>query len=329
MRIIRSLLGFCSVLLLVMAFSGAAVRAADEPGVSDTSAPTAESASPSDESEPAPSEEPAEVPEAAGEASNSADYLVNRTRGDGKKLGVIFADGPDVTWTPKILDLLKQNESRATFCIKGVDAGKDPSILRRIINEGHAVCNHTWKHDKPSDQSPEQLRQELTDTNAALRQAAGDPNLPIPYFLAPSSAYGEHGPAIAAELGMTSVATTIHPLDFDNSPAAVIAQRIRDQLHETGVVLTHDGIPNVSQTYAAYATLLPELRKQGWTLDLPAIASGLEPPHCTAPAWQWWTFYRQGDRVSHNGHVYQALRRVTVLLPPWQLGWLWRDLGRC
>lgn len=254
-------------------------------------------------------------------------YLVDRTRTDGKSVAIIFADGPNPEWTPKILDLLRSNHARATFCIKGIDAAKQPVILQRIALEGHTLCNHTWKHDKPADLTESQIRDDLASTNAAIRTAVGDPDIPIPYFLAPSSAYGPHAPTIAAEFGMTSVLTTVHPLDYDGSTGDVIADRIRTQLKDGGIILTHDGIPNVSQTYAAYSTLLPELRNAGWRFDLPknVVSPTVE---CTAPQWNWRKLYTPGERISQHGRLYQS-HWYTIVAPPNAARWLWNDLGPC
>ncbi len=65
-----------------------------------------------------------------------------------KKLYLSFDDGPHPTITPRVLDILKDFNAKATFfCIgKNIEANKD--VFERIIAEGHAIGNHTFNHDK-------------------------------------------------------------------------------------------------------------------------------------------------------------------------------------
>ncbi|MDS0528580.1 polysaccharide deacetylase [Clostridium sp. SHJSY1] len=70
---------------------------------------------------------------------------------DGKKVVYLtFDDGPSTTNTPKVLDILKENEIKATFMIMGKNAehsNQSKEILRRTAKEGHAIGNHTYSHD--------------------------------------------------------------------------------------------------------------------------------------------------------------------------------------
>src|SRR5690606_2643848 len=58
-----------------------------------------------------------------------------------------FDDGPSRTVTPKILDILYSYDIKATFFVVGKQAEKNPDILRRIYEEGHAIGNHTYTHN--------------------------------------------------------------------------------------------------------------------------------------------------------------------------------------
>lgn len=57
-----------------------------------------------------------------------------------------FDDGPDPDLTPKILDLLKRHEAKATFFVIAKKAKKSPDLMRRILNEGHSIGNHSLDH---------------------------------------------------------------------------------------------------------------------------------------------------------------------------------------
>ena len=75
----------------------------------------------------------------------------------GYKPGVValsFDDGPDPKWTPKILDILKQQNVKATFMMIGEQAQDNVSLMKRVMAEGHEIGNHTWTHPDISEISP-------------------------------------------------------------------------------------------------------------------------------------------------------------------------------
>lgn len=67
---------------------------------------------------------------------------------DGKKVAYLtFDDGPSVTNTPKILDILKKNNIKATFFVIGKNAEENSALLKREAEEGHVIGNHTYSHN--------------------------------------------------------------------------------------------------------------------------------------------------------------------------------------
>ena len=61
-------------------------------------------------------------------------------------IALTFDDGPDTLYTPKILDILKEKNVRATFFLIGRKINKYPEITKRIYEEGHCIGNHTYNH---------------------------------------------------------------------------------------------------------------------------------------------------------------------------------------
>jgi peptidoglycan-N-acetylglucosamine deacetylase len=194
-----------------------------------------------------------------------------RTRGDG--VALTFDDGPDPIQTPKILDLLAQYHVKATFCLIGVNVQAHPELVRRIVAEGHAVCNHTWHHSLTlGTEPPVAIRDDLRRTNDAIRRAA--PDAQIRYVRAPGGNFTPAFVSVAADMNMTSIYWHVDPRDWEHpageSPAAhrarVIAA-VQTQVRNGSIVLSHDyGQPD---TIAAYRTLIPWLQ-QRYTLVAPA-----------------------------------------------------------
>ena len=62
-------------------------------------------------------------------------------------IAMTFDDGPHATNTPRLLDILKERNIKATFFLVGQCAREYPAIVRRILAEGHELGNHTWDHE--------------------------------------------------------------------------------------------------------------------------------------------------------------------------------------
>ncbi|MGA9564676.1 MAG: polysaccharide deacetylase family protein, partial [Candidatus Korobacteraceae bacterium] len=91
-------------------------------------------------------------------------YTVDMYGSSPKKIAITFDDGPDPEWTPKILDVLKEKNAKATFFLIGVEAEKNASLTKRIYNEGHEIGNHTFTHPDISNVSKRYFEVELNLT---------------------------------------------------------------------------------------------------------------------------------------------------------------------
>src|SRR5207302_8484146 len=69
-------------------------------------------------------------------------YVIERTGDHPGMIALTFDDGPDPSYTPALLDILKQENVPATFFVIGKHGQAEPDLLRRIINEGHEIGNH-------------------------------------------------------------------------------------------------------------------------------------------------------------------------------------------
>lgn len=102
--------------------------------------------------------------------------------GKKKVIALTFDDGPDPKDTPRILDLLKQHHARATFFVIGSKAGKHTDLLRREMEEGHEIANHTFTHHFFNNSfTAERIHNEIAKTQEVIytvtgqRQRCSDP----------------------------------------------------------------------------------------------------------------------------------------------------------
>jgi membrane peptidoglycan carboxypeptidase len=198
-------------------------------------------------------------------ATGGFDPVVH-TAGQGRRLALTFDDGPS-DYTPAILDLLDKYRIKATFCMVGEQVAAYPATVRRIVADGHRLCNHSMHHDDLADMSQSRIKDDIGGTDAGLATAV--PGATVPYFRAP---YGDWGASakIGAQLGHTPLGWLVDPDDWMLPGADVIASRIEQQLTPRAVVLVHDGGGDRRQTIDALKKAIPRLLDGGWKFDFPA-----------------------------------------------------------
>jgi peptidoglycan-N-acetylglucosamine deacetylase len=105
----------------------------------------------------------------------------------GARVALTFDDGPDARFTPELLDILNSAGVAATFFLVGRRAVKQPSIVRRMLEEGHSLGSHTWSHPDPRMASAKALLREYRDGRHAIEDVAGTV---VPLFRPPMGHVG-------------------------------------------------------------------------------------------------------------------------------------------
>ncbi|MDQ0750475.1 glycosyltransferase involved in cell wall biosynthesis [Streptomyces africanus] len=90
-----------------------------------------------------------------------------------RTVALTFDGGPDPVWTPRLLDLLRRNNARATFFVHGAQAARHPELVRRIRAEGHEIGSNTYTGAVLGESSAPRFRSELELTQSALAGATG------------------------------------------------------------------------------------------------------------------------------------------------------------
>ncbi|WP_078900611.1 polysaccharide deacetylase family protein [Streptomyces sp. SBT349] len=201
----------------------------------------------------------------AGTAADTT--IIDSTRGGGQSVAFTFDDGPNPADTPRLLEVLRRHNVDAVFCLWGDHVRQNPGLVRQIVADGHTLCNHSMYHNDMGSWSQAQIRADLEQTSAAIRQAV--PGAQIPYFRAPNGSWGQT-PQVAASLGMQPLGWRLTINDWEPSNADQLAQRLRSGITPGAVVLLHDGGGDRSATVTAVDRVIPEFQSQGWRFDLPA-----------------------------------------------------------
>ena len=149
-------------------------------------------------------------------------------------LALTFDDGPDPKWTPAILDILKQENVPATFFIIGKNGQAYPDLVRRIVNDGHEVGNHSFTHPNLGEIPLSLTELELNATQRLIESEVGRSTVLFrpPYFGdAEADKPQEVEPALVAQrLGYIMVGVRIDPDDWQLPVTAdQIVQRTVDR----------------------------------------------------------------------------------------------------
>ncbi|MCF2527114.1 polysaccharide deacetylase family protein [Yinghuangia soli] len=218
------------------------------------------------------------APTAGGESRSShrmapdrkvSPEITRETEAGGKAVALTIDDGPDPRSTPQMLDLLKQHNAKATFCMLGPAAKAHPDLVKRVAAEGHRLCNHSMSHNvRQSSESEDYNRNEIVEANRLIQEAAG-PDAKIWYYRAPGGDFKPWIRDIAAENGLRPLGWNVDSDDWKRDGTAAIVDRLKQQIKPGRVALLHDGGGERSQSVAALAEILDHLDAEGYTYSFP------------------------------------------------------------
>lgn len=190
-------------------------------------------------------------------------------------VAVTYDDGPSKTNTPKILEILKANNARATFFMVGQQAEKNMDIVKQMVEQGCEVANHTYDHTMMSKVDPAELTRQLEATNQVVADASGV----SPVLMRPCGGdRSEAGMNAVGSISMPAILWSIDTLDWKTRDANNTVKVVMEQVQDGDIILMHD---LYDATAEASATLIPELVKQGYQLvtvsELASYRGGMLP----------------------------------------------------
>ncbi|MFJ7996711.1 polysaccharide deacetylase family protein [Streptomyces sp. NPDC096310] len=185
-----------------------------------------------------------------------------------KGVNITIDDGPDPIWTPQVLQLLKDSDVKATFCMVGTQAETYPDLVKAVVAAGHRLCNHTVSHDTAMDKKSEAYQsQEILDAERMITKASG--GVRPEYYRAPGGAFTPYSRELAASRGMRPLGWNVDSKDFERPGADVMVATVKKEIADGPTVLFHDAGGDRSQTVAALREVLPWLREQGYSYGFP------------------------------------------------------------
>lgn len=189
-----------------------------------------------------------------------AQWLLN----DEKKICLTFDEGYENGYTPQILDTLKEKGVKAIFFVTYDFASQNPDLVKRMIDEGHIVGNHSYRHYTMDEVSDEVAKEEVSYLHKYVKDKFG---YTMSYFRFPKGEFSERSLQIVKDLGYKSVFWSFAYADWDPDNQTEENQaftHICESTHPGAIFLLHA----VSKTNAdILGKVIDDVKKQGYTFS--------------------------------------------------------------
>ena len=185
-----------------------------------------------------------------------------------KCMALTFDDGPYPPYTGRLLDVLKEKKIRATFFLVGDQARLHPDLVRRMVDEGHTVGLHAFRHRDFLKLTEEEKEKDLQQGKEILQSITGKkPN----YWRPPHGFRDNSVMKIALAKDLQVVNWSVIPRDWTGIDKQEIYNRVIDKAEDGAIVLLHDGDSPLYRasrqaTVDAVGPLIDSLREKGYHL---------------------------------------------------------------
>ena len=175
-----------------------------------------------------------------------------------KEIALTFDDGPHMDFTPKLLEILKKCNVKATFFVVGEMAEKNPDLIRAEVAAGHSVANHTYHHVNLTKIPEEYVATEIKACGEVIKSITGKaPHL----FRPPGGDYNKQVAQVSVALDYTMVLWTDDPADYANPGVSVLDSRLMNRISPGGIILIHDG---AKETLDVLPKVINRLKSKGY-----------------------------------------------------------------
>lgn len=189
-----------------------------------------------------------------------------------KMVALTFDDGPNPVTTVRILDLLKKYNAKATFFILGQNIAGNEEILKRMVAEGHEVANHSFTHPNLTTLAPEQVKQEIEQTQVAIEKVIGK----RPTMVRPP--YGAVNKTVMDAMQLPAIYWSVDSLDWQSRNPQAILNVVQTTTQPGSIILMHD---IHEPTADSLEPVLQYLQSQGYILGTMSdmVGTNLNPQY--------------------------------------------------
>jgi peptidoglycan/xylan/chitin deacetylase (PgdA/CDA1 family) len=186
--------------------------------------------------------------------------LTARVETSQKAVALTFDDGPTRKHTDEILQILKEENVRATFYVMGADIEENPGELEKIVAAGHEIGNHSYSHERMILVSPSFVRSEIETTDALIRKAGftreitfrppfGKKLFVLPFYL--------------SQTNRRTITWDVEPETFVERSEDIIEYTV-ENTRNGSIILLHVMYPSRAETMKAVRPIVQKLRERGF-----------------------------------------------------------------
>lgn len=156
-----------------------------------------------------------------------------------KTIYLTFDEGYEAGYTPQLLNMLKENQVKATFFITAHFVNTQPELVQQMIDEGHIIGNHTVNHKSMPELTEDKIKTEVMDLHQVINEKF---NYEMKYIRPPKGEYSERTLQVTNQLGYTTVMWSFAYEDWneEKQPDEQSAKKkVLDNLHNGEIMLLH------------------------------------------------------------------------------------------
>lgn len=183
-------------------------------------------------------------------------------------LYLTFDDGPHPDTTRALLDLLDQEQVKATFFVLGSRAQAYPELICEIARRGHCIGNHSFNHQFLPSLSTRGIEREIANTNESIKQATGnEPTL----FRPPYGLIDSRASRMVQERNMKTVYWGAVSEDWLAIGDSRVIGRTMSRVKHGSLIVLHEGKRIAKQTLSATREIIKQSKRKGYRFKTIAL----------------------------------------------------------
>lgn len=182
---------------------------------------------------------------------------------DSKDIYLTFDCGYENGYTKNILDVLKEKNVKATFFITGHYLKSATDLVKRMIDEGHVVANHSYHHKNITKITDEEIKKEIVDLEVEYKRLTG--NEMTKFYRPPAGNFDDHSLSVVNKLGYKTMFWSVaYPDWLQSNDVTRVVNEVTKNIHNGAIILLH-AVSNANSE--ALRVIIDKLQNQGYIIQ--------------------------------------------------------------
>ena len=175
--------------------------------------------------------------------------------GAAKLVAITFDDGPNQTWTPRVVEALNQRGAKGTFFMVGSWVATKEDLVRSMARQGHQIANHTWEHLDLTDLSPEEVRLQAEQSRARLEEVTGQQDFLV------RTPFGVRTQTVLDNIDSPLILWSQDPAEGKQVSGEKMARSVIRRVKDGDIILLHD---STQENLDAACRIIDALQARGY-----------------------------------------------------------------